>query len=135
MVWQFLSAMGWVMIAVGGMGLASTMSVAVLERTREIGVLRAIGARHGAIMRMIQIEGLVIVVLAWFASLLMSIPIGLLLAEAFGRIMFPVPARALPTAGAMLSCLGLSVVLSLLACAWPGRRAMRMPAAAALMYE
>ncbi|HEX6832235.1 MAG TPA: FtsX-like permease family protein, partial [Rudaea sp.] len=135
MVWQFLSAMGWVMIAVGGMGLASTMSLAVLERTREIGVLRAIGARHGAIARMIQLEGLVIVLLAWLASLLLSAPIGLLLADAFGRILFPVPARALPTASAVLTWLALSVVLSLIACAWPGRRAMKIPAATALMYE
>jgi len=135
MVWQFLSAMGWVMIAVGGMGLSSTMSIAVLERTREIGVLRAIGARHGAIMRMIQIEGLVIVVLAWFVSLVLSAPISVLLGAAFGRIMFPVPVRLLPSASAALIWLVLSFTLSLVACAWPGRRAMRVPAARALNYE
>ncbi|MGA9335006.1 MAG: ABC transporter permease [Rudaea sp.] len=135
MVWQFLSAMGWVMIAVGSMGLMSTMSLAVLERTREIGVLRAIGARHGAIMRMIQIEGLVIVVLAWFVSLLLSAPISVLLADAFGRIMFPVPSRALPTGGAMLTWLVLSVLVSLFACAWPSRRAMHISTAMALDYE
>ena len=60
MVADFLGVMAWVMIAVGGLGLASTMSLAVLERTREIGVMRAIGARHGAIHLIIQVEGLVI---------------------------------------------------------------------------
>jgi putative ABC transport system permease protein len=135
MVWQFLGAMAWVMIAVGGMGLASTMGIAVLERTREIGVLRAIGARHGAIMRMIQIEGLVIVVLAWLVSLPLSAPMSVLLANAFGQIMFPVPAHALPSTSAALTWLALVVGVSVLACAWPGRRAMRVPAATALSYQ
>jgi predicted lysophospholipase L1 biosynthesis ABC-type transport system permease subunit len=47
---QFLGAMGWVMIVVGAAGLASTMSLGVLERTREVGVLRALGARDLAVL-------------------------------------------------------------------------------------
>ena len=135
MVVQFLGAMAWVMIAVGGMGLASTMSLAVLERTREIGVMRAIGARHGTIMRMIQAEGIVIVVLAWLVSLPLSAPMSVGLAVAFGKVMFEVPAQALPNALAALSWLALVVIVSLIACAWPGWRAMRVPTAAALNYE
>ena len=135
MVVQFLGAMAWVMIVVGGLGLASTMSLAVLERTREIGVLRAIGARHGAIMRMIQAEGLLIVVLAWLVSLPLSAPMSVALAVAFGQVMFEVPAQALPSAAAAASWLLLVVCVSLLACAWPGWRALRVPAAAALSYE
>jgi len=135
MVVQFLGVMGWVMIVVGGLGLASTMSLAVLERTREIGVLRAIGARHGAIMRMIQAEGIVIVVLAWLVSLPLSVPMSAGLAVAFGKVMFEVPVQALPNAGAACAWLLLVVVVSLLACAWPGWRAMRVPTAAALNYE
>ena len=135
MVVEFLGVMAWVMIAVGGMGLASTMSLAVLERTREIGVMRAIGARHGAIMRMIQAEGIVIVVLAWLVSLPLSAPMSAGLAVAFGKVMFTVPVQALPNAGAAFAWLVLVLVLSLLACAWPGLRAMRIPIAAALSYE
>jgi len=135
MVVEFLGAMAWVMIAVGGMGLASTMSLAVLERTREIGVLRAIGTRHGAIMRMIQAEGLVIVVLAWLVSLPLSAPMSAGLAVAFGKVMFAVPVQALPNAGAVCTWLVLGLGVSLLACTWPGLRAMRIPTAAALSYE
>lgn len=135
MVVEFLGVMGWVMIVVGGMGLASTMSLAVLERTREIGVLRAIGARHGAIMRMIQAEGVVIVVLAWLVSLPLSAPMSAGLAIAFGKVMFSVPVQALPNVGAAFAWLVLVLVVSLLACAWPGLRAMRIPTAAALNYE
>ena len=135
MVVEFLGVMAWVMIAVGGMGLASTMSLAVLERTREIGVMRAIGARHGAIMRMIQAEGVVIVVLAWLVSLPLSAPMSAALAVAFGKVMFTVPMQALPNAGAAFAWLLLVLVVSVLACAWPGLRAMRVPTAAALSYE
>lgn len=135
MVVDFLGAMGLVMIAVGAMGLASTMGLAVLERQREIGVLRAIGARDGAILGLIQIEGLTIVVLAWLTSLPLSLPISALLEVAFGRIMFSVPWRLLPSAGVAFGWLGLMALISLLACALPARRALRIPAAKALAYN
>ena len=134
MVVDFLGAMAWVMIVVGGMGLASTMSLAVLERHREFGVLRAIGARNGAIMAMVQVEGLVIVALAWAVSLPLSVPMSVLLADAFGRIMFPVPTPYLPGAWAALRWLALMLLIAVLACGWPARRATRMPAALALSY-
>lgn len=135
MVVEFLGAMAWVMIAVGGMGLASTLSLNVLERGREIGVLRAIGARDGAIALLVGAEGLVIVLLAWLVSLPLAMPISALLCEAFGRVMFAVPLRWMPGAGAALAWLGLMLAIALLACAWPARRALRISAARALAYE
>jgi putative ABC transport system permease protein len=135
MVVQFLGAMSWVMILVGGMGLASTMSLAVMERTREIGVLRAIGARHHDILLLVEIEGMVIALLAWLIALPLSVPISVVLGDAFGRIMFPVPASYVPAFGGMLGWLVLVVIVAALACAWPALRAMRVPPAAALAYE
>ncbi|MEO7755190.1 MAG: FtsX-like permease family protein, partial [Dokdonella sp.] len=134
MVVQFLGVMGWVMIAVGGMGLASTMSLAVLERTREIGVLRAIGARHATITRMIQAEGIVIAALAWLVALPLSVPVSVALANAFGKVMFTVPTHVVPDAGGVFRWLSMSVFVSVVACAWPARRATRIPTAAALGY-
>jgi putative ABC transport system permease protein len=134
MVVDFLGAMGLVMIGVGAMGLASTMGLAVLERRREIGVLRAIGARDGAILAMVQVEGLTLVALAWLASLPLALPISALLEVAFGRIMFSVPWRLLPGAGTAVAWLGLMALISLFACALPARQALRIPAARALAY-
>lgn len=134
MVVDFLGAMGLVMIAVGAMGLASTMGLAVLERRREIGVLRAIGARDGAILAMVQVEGLTLVVLAWLTSLPLALPISALLEVAFGRIMFSVPWRLLPSPATAFGWLGLMALISLIACALPARRALRIPAAQALAY-
>lgn len=135
MVVSFLGVMGWVMILVGGLALASTMGLAVLERTREIGVLRAIGARHGSIFALVQAEGLTIAVLSWLAAIPLSLPMSLALGAAFSRIMLPVPVRYAPDAGGTISWLGLVTLVSLAACAWPARRAMRVPTAAALAYE
>lgn len=135
MVVEFLGLMGWVMVVVGGMGLASTMSLAVLERTREIGVMRAIGAGHGTIKGLIQVEGLVIAGLSVLLALPLSIPMSVLLAQAFGRIMFTVPVHYLPNALACGQWLALALTVSLLACAWPARGATRISARAALSYE
>lgn len=135
MVVNFLGGMAWLMIAIGGMGLASTMGLSVLERMREIGVLRAIGARHGAILAMVQVEGLAVALLGWLVALPLSMPMATVLSDAFGKIMLPVPTQAVPAAGSVLSWLAMTVVVSLLACALPARRAMRLPTAAALSYD
>ena len=135
MVVEFLGVMGWVMIAVGGMGLGSTMSLAVRERTREIGVLRAIGARHRDIVTMLQVEGIVIALLGWLVSIPLSVPMSIVLEQAFGRIMFEVPTSVVPDGSGVVQWLMLVVVVALLACALPALRATRTSTAAALSYE
>jgi putative ABC transport system permease protein len=135
MVASFLGVMGQLMIVVGGLALASTMGMAVLERTREIGVLRAIGAPHRAIFTMIQTEGLVIALLGWLVAIPISLPMSVLLGRAFGRIMLPVEVRYLPDARGVVEWLAVAVVVAVIACLLPARRAMRVPTRAALAYE
>ena len=115
MVVDFLGGMAWLMILVG--------------------VLRAIGARHGAILALIQVEGLTIALLSWALAVPLSIPVSVLPGNAFGRIMFRVPVTYVPNGTGVAIWLGLVVVVSALACAWPAARAMRIPTAAALAYE
>ncbi len=135
MVAGFLGIMSQLMIVVGGLGLASTMSLAVLERTREIGVLRAIGASHRAILTMIQIEGLVVAIASWLIALPLSVPMSVVLGKAFGRIMLPVPVILVPEPTGVLRWLAVALVVSIAACAWPALRATRITTAAALAYE
>ncbi|MDQ6690710.1 MAG: ABC transporter permease, partial [Gemmatimonadota bacterium] len=135
MVAGFLGWMAQLVIVVGGLGLASTMGLAVLERTREIGVLRAIGARHRSVFTMVQIEGLVIAFLSWLLAIPLSIPMSVGLGKAFGRIMITVPVDLAPDLEAVWRWLAVSVIVSVVACAWPALRAMRVPTAAALAYE
>ena len=135
MVGDFLLAMAQLTILVGALALASTMSLAVQERTREIGVLRAMGGTPRSIMTMVQAEGLVIVCLSWAIAVPLSLPISVLLGRAFGRILLPVPTSFVPQGGAVAVWLALAVVVSVLACAWPALRATRTPIVAALAYE
>ena len=132
----FLLIMSQAMIVVGGLGLASTMSLSVLERTREIGVLRAIGARHRSILTMVQVEGLVISIASWALAIPLSVPMSLILGNAFGRIMMPVrDVTLVPEPSGMLLWFLVVVVVSVLACAWPAYRATQVTTAAALAYE
>ena len=136
MVAGFLLVMSQAMIVVGGLGLASTMSLSVLERTREIGVFRAIGARHRAILTIVQVEGLVIGLASWVLAIPLSIPMSVVLGNGFGRIMIPVRVVTLfPEPVGVLLWLAVVVVVSLAASAWPGYRATRITTAAALAYE
>lgn len=135
MVAGFLGIMAQLIIVVGGLGLASTMSLAVLERTREIGVLRAIGARHRSIFTIIQVEGLVVAILSWLIAIPLSIPMSVVLGAAFGRIMLPVPLTLMPEWSGVAAWLGIVTLVSVAACAWPAIKAMRVPAARALAFE
>ena len=135
MVVDFLGAVAWIMLLVGGMGLASTMGLAVLERTREIGVLRAIGARNSSILALVQVEGLTIALLSWVLAIPFSVPISAILATAFGRIMIRVPVTYVPDWTGVAWWLALVTTVSVVACAWPAVRAMRVPTASALAYE
>ncbi len=135
MVAGFLGVMGQLMIVVGGLALASTMGMAVLERTREIGVLRAIGARHGVIITMVQVEGLVIALLGWLLAIPLSLPMSVALGRAFGRIMMPLAVTWVPDVVGVVRWLGVVVVVSVVACAWPAWRATRITTRAALAYE
>jgi len=71
---------------VGGLGLMGTMSINVLERTREIGVLRAIGAPNHGVERVFIQEGIFIGVISWFFSILVSFPLSMALEYAVGTL-------------------------------------------------
>ena len=78
-------------IAVGGLGLASTMSVSVLERTREIGVLRSLGATPGKLAKIFASEGAMIGALSLIVGMIVSFPMGRTISNYFGNLMFQTP--------------------------------------------
>ena len=131
----FLLMMAVLIAIVGSIGLAGTMSLNVLERTREIGILRAIGASDGAVMRLVMVEGLLIGMMSWFFGVLLAFPIGSLMANAINLALFGAPAAFTFTPMGVLLWLMVVTVLSVLASVGPARNATRLTIREVLSYE
>lgn len=129
-----LLAMVGLMAVVGGLGLTGSTSLNVIERTREIGVLRAIGAGNGDIYRVILVENLCVALLSWVLGLLLSLPLGWLLGQGIGRSLLGNPLNFAVSLGGIGLWLALVTVLVLLASWLPARRATRLEVREALAY-
>src|SRR5690349_8790779 len=70
----FLFLMTVLLGIVGGLGLMGTMSLSVLERTREIGIMRAIGASNEAVFQIVVVEGICIGLISWLLGALLAVP-------------------------------------------------------------
>jgi len=70
---------------VGGLGLMGTMSLNVLERSREIGVMRAFGGSNRSVFRVVVLEGAAVGVMSWLLSLLLAIPLTRLFCDVIGH--------------------------------------------------
>ncbi len=75
-IYVFLIVMSAIVGSVGGLGLMTTMSLNVLERRREMGVLRAIGATPRVVWLIVIVEGLVLGLLSWMIAALLAWPVG-----------------------------------------------------------
>ncbi|MCC7117110.1 MAG: ABC transporter permease [Anaerolineales bacterium] len=131
----FLLVMASLIAVVGGLGLMGTMSINVLERTREIGVMRAIGASNGDIQGIVLTEGLVIGIVSWAISILVSIPITNLLCYGVGVAILTAPMPAVFGPSGSVAWLIFTVVLGAVASAWPARRASKLTVRDTLAYE
>jgi putative ABC transport system permease protein len=120
---------------VGGLGLMGTMSINVLERTREIGVLRAIGASNRNVAQIFIMEGITIGILSWLFGSVLSIPLSTGLSDALGRTMAGTPLTFSFSMGGVWLWLILSMLLSALASFIPAQNASRMTVREVLSYE
>ena len=131
----FLLSMAVLLGVVGGLGLMGTMSINVIERTREIGVMRAIGASNSAILRIVLVEGVLIGLLSWMIGGLIALPASRILTETVGQALLQaVPTYIFSTGGAIL-WLVIVLVLALLASFLPARRASQLTVREVLSYE
>ena len=126
LVMVILSSIG---LLVGGIGVMNIMLVSVTERTREIGVRKAIGARSSDIVVQFLTEAVVLTVMGGVLGLLL----GWLISRAAGLI-FPTLPTAVPLWAATLGVL-VSVGVGLFFGIWPASRAARLDPVEALRYE
>ena len=132
-----LAGIGGVALLVAAIGIANTMIMAVLERTREIGIMKAVGARPNDIRMLFLAEAGLVGIIGGALGLALGLGGGKLIEEVIGRLNPQTSASGifvvdLPLA---LMALGLALGMSLVAGFLPSRRAMRMSALSALRYE
>ena len=128
-----IAVLGFLIIAISMVGLVNAITMSVIERTREIGVLRSIGARARDVRRIFATEGLTLVLLGWLAG----IPLGYglhrllitLVRESVNIQIDPAfPPENIPLALAGTLALALVIMLA------PLRRAVRLKPGDALRY-
>ncbi len=121
--------------AVGSMGLMSTMSINVVERGREIGVMRAIGATSFAVAGVFIGEGVLVGVLSWLVAVPLSYPTARAISDAVGYPFMGAPLDFRYSMAGVVIWLVVVVVLSIVASLWPALRATRVSVREALAYE
>jgi putative ABC transport system permease protein len=132
---SLLLIMALLLAVVGGLGLMGTMSINVLERTREVGVLRAIGAPSQSVTQVFIREGIAIGVLSWLLSALLAFPLGRALSDAVGIPIMGVPLTFSYSTIGLWLWLALVIILSWLASFLPARNASRLTVREVLAYE
>jgi len=129
---HFFSVVGVVTLALGGIGVMNIMLIAVKERTREIGVRKALGATTGNIQRQFFLEGFFLTMMSGGAGMLLAIGLCALVNLA------PMPARF---AGMLISwqtavvSLLMLVGIGIVTSTYPARRAAELPPVEALRFE
>ncbi len=131
----FLSMMALLLGVVGGLGLTGTMSINVVERAREIGVIRAVGASDGAVLRLFLVEGVLIGLVSWGIGAVLSIPISKTLSDALGMVFLARPLSYAVSPEGIVLWLVIVLVLAAIASLLPAWRASRLAVREVLAYE
>ncbi len=129
-----LLLMSGLIAIVGSIGLAGTLSINVLERRREIGVMRAIGASSRTVAGLFISEGMLLGLLAWLLAMPLSVPAGYFFSEALGSTFDFQMIFRFAWGGALL-WLVIITLLSIAASAVPALRATRLSVRESLAYE
>jgi len=119
---------GGMALLVGGIGIMNIMLVSVTERTREIGIRKAIGARRRDIITQFLIEAVILCLLGGLVGIALGFGIALAVAE-----VTPLPARV--SVGSVILGFGVSTLVGLVFGIWPALRAARLDPVEALRYE
>ena len=135
MIYVFLIVMSTIIGGVGGLGLMTTMSLNVLERRREMGVMRALGATPRTIWLMVVAEGIVIGVLSWTVAAVLAWPISKGLGDFITKVMFRSGLDFTFEPLGLLIWMVVSISLSAVASFLPAWKASRVTVREALAYE
>ncbi len=135
-VQAFLAGIAGISILVGGIGVMNTMYTAVLERTREIGVMKAVGARDSQVLLMFLYESGLMGLAGGILGLLVGLGVAMAAASLVSRI-FQMEGgfSAVASPGLILGALAFSFAIGAISGLLPARRAAALPPVEALRYE
>ena len=129
-----LQTMTLLVAIVGSIGLSGTLSINVMERKREIGVMRAVGASSNDIAFIFMGEGLMLGLMSW----VIAIPLSMIAAQFFVKVLgdaLQFPFFYIYSFNGVWLWLGIIVVLSLVASWLPARNATQISVQQSLAYE
>jgi putative ABC transport system permease protein len=138
--WQFsivtsmLLALSIIVALVGGIALMGALSIGVIERTKEIGVLRAVGARSHTILGIFVMEGLLQGLMSWIVAVPISLLVSPTVANAMGHAMFGATLDYQYNWIAVGVWLGIVILVSILASIMPARGATKISVRDSLAY-
>jgi len=123
-----------VMAAVGVLGLMSSMSTSVIERTREFGIMRAIGAKSNTILRNVISEGIFIGLMSWVFAVPLSLPLSWGVGYLVGMLSFRTALPLILSPWALFGWLVLVALGAVFASFFPARQASRLTIRETLAY-
>jgi putative ABC transport system permease protein len=131
---MFIVAIAAISLVVGGIGVANIMLVSVTERTREIGIRKAIGAPRSSIMKQFLIEAVVVAGVGGAIGVVAGVLLTLVSEQVIPHVApkFGTPDVSLP---ALLVAFGFSLLIGLLAGGYPAMRAARLRPIDALRFQ
>jgi putative ABC transport system permease protein len=134
MVINMMLALSIIVALVGGIALMGALSIGVIERTKEIGVLRAVGARSRTILAIFIMEGILQGLMSWLIAVPISLLTTPLLARALGVAMFGATLDYQYNWGAVALWFAFILVISTLASIMPANNATRISVRDSLAY-
>lgn len=123
------------MAVVGLLGLASSMSITVVERTREYGIMQAIGATPGTIRRLVLTEGAVTGAIGCLVAVALGIPLSAVIGDLLGNLSFGLPLPLRISAGGLAAWLLLVIAGAVGATLAAAQRAARLTVRETLSYQ
>jgi putative ABC transport system permease protein len=125
----------FLLIIVGGLGLITTMGINIVERLRELSILRAIGVTTRKLYRITVTEGFVIGLMSWVLSVVLSVPVSYYLGNKFFNIFFETTLNFNMSANGIVLWLAIILGFSTVAVLVPARNAAKQSVAEGLSYE
>ncbi|MCW6009196.1 FtsX-like permease family protein [Micromonospora sp. CPCC 205371] len=123
------------MATVGVLGLGSAMSITVIERTREYGIMQAIGATPRVVRRLVLTEGALTGAIGCFVAIALGIPLSALIGDLLGRLSFGLPLPLQVSVGGLATWLVLIIVGAVGATLTAAQRAAGLTIRETLSYQ